>query len=290
MSHSISEPALAKVNLTLQVTGRRADGYHVLDSLVVFGPAADVLHASDAAELSLEIRGPFGPGLLAQPGNLVLRAARALEALAGRPVGAALVLDKHLPIASGIGGGSADAAATLRLLCRLWDMQPARRALDTIALSLGADVPVCLDSRPARMTGIGEVLAPLSALPRCGLLLTNPGIEVSTADVFRARTGPYSSSSHQTPAWPTATSMAAALAELGNDLERPALVVAPAIGRVLAVLRSLPNCLHAQMSGSGATCFALFNEPDEAQFGATMLPAAWWRSAGLLPNGRERPY
>lgn len=290
MSLSLSERAPAKVNLTLQVTGRRADGYHLLDSLVVFGPAADVLHAIGAPELSLDIQGPFAPGLRVQPSNLVLRAARALEALAGRSVGAALVLEKNLPIASGIGGGSADAAATLRLLCRLWDMQPTRKALDTIALSLGADVPVCLESRPARMTGIGEVLSPIPELPRCGLLLTNPGIEVSTADVFRARTGPYSSSPHQTPAWPTATSMAAALAELGNDLERPALAVAPAIGPVLAVLRSLPNCLHAQMSGSGATCFALFNEPGEAQFGATMLPSAWWRSSGLLPNGRERPY
>ncbi len=290
MSRSLSEPAPAKVNLTLQVTGRRADGYHLLDSIVVFGPAADVVHASDAPELSLEIQGPFAPGLQAQSNNLVLRAARALADLAGRPAEVALVLEKHLPIASGIGGGSADAAATIRLLCRLWNMQPARRVLDTIALSLGADVPVCLDSRPVRMTGIGEVLSPIPELPRCGLLLTNPGIEVSTADVFRARTGPYSSSPHQTLVWPTATSMAVALAELGNDLEPPALVVAPAIGSVLAVLRSLPNCLHAQMSGSGATCFALFNDPDEAQFGAAMLPAAWWRSAGLLPNGRERPY
>ena len=282
MSLSLSETALAKVNLSLQVTGRRADGYHLLDSLVVFGPAADVVHGSAASCLSLRIEGPFAAGLTAEPDNLVLRAARALAAVADRPVGAALVLEKCLPVASGIGGGSADAAATLRLLCRLWGMQPGRSVLEAIALSLGADVPVCLDSRPTRITGIGDVLVPLPKLPRYGLLLTNPGIEVATVDVFRARTGPFSPTLRVAEVWHDAAAMADALAGQGNDLERPALALAPAIATALTALRALPGCLLARMSGSGATCFALFGGPDEAQLGATMLPTPWWRSASPL--------
>ena len=282
MSGLLSEPAPAKVNLSLLVTGRRPDGYHLLDSLVVFGPAADVIHAAPASDLSLQLRGPFAAGLRAEPDNLVVRAARALADWAGRPAGAALVLEKHLPIASGIGGGSADAAAALRLLCRLWSVAPDAATLAAIALRLGADVPVCLASRPARMTGVGEVLAPVPALPVCGLLLVNPGIAVATADVFRARTGAFSQARPELPAWPDAAALAATLATLANDLEAPALAVAPAIGPVLSAMRGLPNCLLARMSGSGATCFALFADPATAERGATLLPVDWWRSAGPL--------
>ena len=287
MSLSLSEPAPAKVNLSLLVTGRRADGYHLLDSIVVFGPAADRVHATPAEDISLSIEGPFGAALGTEPDNLVLRAARSLAGLAGRPVGAALVLEKHLPVASGIGGGSADAAATLRLLCRLWNIDPSGQDLARIALTLGADVPVCLASRPARMTGVGEVLAAIPPVPRCGVLLANPGIAVATADVFRARTGPFSPAMPAGDEWTDAASFAAALGGLTNDLEAPALQVAPAIGTVLDAMRELPGCLLARMSGSGATCFALFAEPDQAARGAALLPAQWWRSAGPLyePTG-----
>ena len=278
----LTEPAPAKVNLTLRVTGRRADGYHLLDSLVVFGPAADNLRGSLADGLSLTLEGPFAAGLSAEADNLVLRAARALAAVAERPVGAALVLEKHLPVASGIGGGSADAAAALRLLCRLWNVQPPPDVMHTIALGLGADVPVCLASRPARMTGIGEVLTPLPPPPPCGLLLANPGIAVATADVFRARTGPFSPASHGLIAWPTVADLAADLAASANDLQKPALAVAPAIGPVLTALKALPGCLLARMSGSGATCFALFEDPASAERAASQLPRGWWRSAGPL--------
>ena len=282
MSAALIEPAPAKVNLSLLVTGRRADGYHLLDSLVVFGPVSDMVHATLADALSLEISGPFAAGLAAEPDNLVLRAARALAAWAGRAPGAALVLEKHLPVASGIGGGSADAAATLRVLCRLWDVSPPAAALRAIGLTLGADVPVCLDSRPARMTGVGEALTPLPKLPSCGVLLVNPGVAVATAAVFQARVGPFSQPAAMPDAWPDAAALAACLAGWGNDLERPALTVAPAIGAVLGALRAMPGCLLARMSGSGATCFGLFADPGAAMRGGGALPGRWWHRAGPL--------
>ena len=282
MTAWLTEAAPAKVNLSLLVTGRRPDGYHLLDSLVVFGPAADRLRARPAATLSLRIEGPFAAGLSAGGDNLVLRAARALADLAGPSAGAELVLEKALPVASGIGGGSADAAAALRLLCRLWDLRPDAAALSRLALTLGADVPVCLRGVPARMQGMGEVLSPLPALPQCGLLLVNPGVAVATADIFRARTAPFSPAATLPPRWTDAADLAATLGRLGNDLEAPALTVAPAVGAVLAALRALPGCLLARMSGSGATCFALFADAAAAQAGAGGMPAAWWRAAGPL--------
>jgi 4-diphosphocytidyl-2-C-methyl-D-erythritol kinase len=278
----LTEAAPAKVNLTLHITGRAANGYHLLDSLVVFGPAADMLHAEPAAALTLELRGPFAAGLTAEQDNLVLRAARALAAWAGRAPGAALVLEKHLPVASGIGGGSADAAAALRLLARLWDVRPDAAALAQMAAALGADVPVCLASRPARMAGIGEVLSEAPGLPRCGVLLVNPGIAVATADVFRARTGGFSPPAVLPPHWPDAAAMAQDLARLGNDLEAPALAVCPAIGPVLTTLRALPGCRLGRMSGSGATCFGLFDDPEAAEAAGAALPPGWWWSAGPL--------
>ncbi len=281
-SGSDSERAPVKVNLSLLVTGRRADGYHLLDSIVVFGPAFDVVHARAAAELSLAIAGPFAAGLGGGQDNLVLRAARALADWAAIEPRAALLLEKRVPVASGVGGGSADAAAALRLLCRLWRCSPGADALSALALHLGADVPVCLDSQPARMTGVGDGLAPLPPLPRCGLLLANPGVALATADVFGARAAAFSPPARLPREWPDAASLAAALAALGNDLEAPAMRLCPAVAGVLARLRALPGCLLARMSGSGATCFALFATPAEAETAAAVLPGAWWRSAGAL--------
>ena len=189
--------APAKVNLFLHVLGRRADGYHRLDSLAVFAGVADRLRAAPATGLSLDITGPFGGALAAEPDNLVLRAARALAAAAGILPGARLVLDKALPVASGIGGGSADAAAALRLLARLWRIAPPGgdpapvdlRPVDlaAIAAGLGADVPVCLQLRPARMGGAGEVLEPAPRLPAFGLVLVNPGVPVATVGIDGSR-------------------------------------------------------------------------------------------------------
>ncbi len=278
----LTERAPANVNLTLHVTGRAPGGYHLLDSLVVFGPAADILQVAPAAGLSLTLRGPFADGLLAEPDNLVLRAARALAAWAGRAPDAELVLEKHLPVASGIGGGSADAAAALRVLARLWAVDVPQGEMAALAARLGADVPVCLAGRPTRMAGIGEVLSAAPGLPPCGMLLVNPGVALPTADVFRARTGAFSAAAAFPESWPDAASMARDLAGLHNDLEAAALAICPPVGEVLAALRALPGCLLARMSGSGATCFGLFADPAAAGRAAEALPPGWWRCAGAM--------
>ncbi|MBL6456511.1 4-(cytidine 5'-diphospho)-2-C-methyl-D-erythritol kinase [Belnapia sp. T6] len=278
----LGEAAPAKVNLYLHVTGRRPDGYHLLDSLVVFGPGGDELAAAPAEGLSLRVEGPFGGALAAEPDNLVLRAARALAAAAGREAEAALTLTKRLPVASGIGGGSSDAAAALRLLDRLWDTGLGAERLAAIAAGLGADVPVCLAVRPARMQGIGEVLLPAPTLPECGLLLVNPGIALATPAVFKARQGGFTPPAALPEAWPDAAAMAAGLAALRNDLEAPAIALCPPVAEVLAALRTLPGCLLARMSGSGATCFGLFASPEAARSAAAALPGPRWRMAGGL--------
>jgi 4-diphosphocytidyl-2-C-methyl-D-erythritol kinase len=275
-----AESAPAKVNLFLHVTGRRADGYHLLDSLVVFAAAADLVTWRPSGTLTIEVTGPFAPSLAAEPDNLVLRAARMLAASGGVPARGALELAKRLPVASGIGGGSADAAAALRLLCRAWHVNP---ELDGIAIGLGADVSVCLRNRPMRMRGVGERLSPAPALPACGLVLVNPGVPVSTAAVFRARTGEYSAAAPLPASWRDARSMAASLAALRNDLERPAISLAPVIGDVLRAIGGTRGCLLARMSGSGATCFGLFENAHYAEAAATeVTKPGWWAWGGGL--------
>jgi len=288
------------------VTGRRADGYHLLDSLAVFCPVGDRLRAAPAETLSLTLEGPFGAALADEPDNLVLRAARAL----GGTAGAQIVLEKHLPVASGIGGGSADAAAALRLLCRLWDLPlaappvaPTRAAsapitsaptglapaastqiaLTQIALTLGADVPVCLASRPARMGGVGETLTPAPGLPPAGMVLVNPGVSLATAAVFRTRAAEFSAPAELPASWPDAAAMADDLAKLRNDLQPPAIALCPVIGTVLAALAAAPGCLLARMSGSGATCFGLFPDAPTAEAAARALARpGWWCWGGAL--------
>jgi 4-diphosphocytidyl-2-C-methyl-D-erythritol kinase len=274
------EAAPAKVNLYLRVIGRRADGYHLLDSLAVFSAIGDQLSVQPADKLSLTLAGPFGAALNAEPDNLVLKAARALAAQAGIQANAHLTLDKHLPVASGIGGGSADAAAALRLLCRFWNLTPPPDALMEIAASLGADVPVCLAGNPARMGGIGELLEPAPHLPPYGLLLVNPGIAVSTVAVFRARTGCFSTPAKLPDRWINAVDMAAGLANLGNDLQAAASALCPEIAQVLSAIAATQGCRLAQMSGSGATCFGLFDDTATAQMAENSLARpAWWVSA-----------
>ncbi len=271
-----SEFAPAKVNLYLHVTGRRADGYHLLDSLVVFPPVGDWLRATPAATLSLTVGGTFGAALAGEADNLVLRAARAL----GGTAGVAIELEKCLPVASGIGGGSADAAAALRLLCRLWGRPPPAMP---VALALGADVPVCLASRPARMAGVGEMLGAAPRLPPAGMVLVNPGVSLATAEVFRVRTGEFSAPAELPPVWPDAAAMAGGLARLRNDLEPPAIALRPVIGTLLAAVAAMPGCLLARMSGSGATCFGLFADAAAAEAAARALARpGWWCWGGAL--------
>ena len=274
------ERAPAKINLHLHVTGRRADGYHTLDSLVVFATgASDRIEARAAAAFSLAIDGPFGAGLSAGDDNLVLRAARALGGGA-----AALRLRKELPVASGIGGGSADAAAALRALARLRGIDPT--VVRALAVGLGADVPVCLAGRPATMRGIGEILLPAPRLPPFALLLVNAGVPVSTQDVFRLarRDRDFRPDAALPDGWDTADAMARDLARLTvNDLEAPARVLAPAIGDVLGRLGDTAGCLLARMSGSGGTCFGIYRTLGEAEAAASSLRnTGWWRAASEI--------
>lgn len=261
------EAAPAKVNLALHVTGRRADGYHLLDTLVVHGGWSDTVSAARAAgtgaRVSLTIDGPHAAGLSAGDDNLVLRAARLLAdeaARLGRPVFPLdLRLEKHLPVASGVGGGSSDAAATLRLLDRLWGLDLGRERLAALSLPLGADVPMCVIGEPLRARGIGDEIAPIAPLPPFRLELANPGVPVSTPAVFRAL------ASRENPPLPPLpdhfADVEALVAWLGatrNDLEAAAISIAPSIAETLADMRARPGCLFARMSGSGATCFGIF--------------------------------
>ena len=250
----------------------------MLDSLVVFPGAGDVLRAGPSVGLPLAVEGPMGRGLAAGADNLVLRAAMALAAAGGVVPRAALVLEKRLPVASGIGGGSADAAAALRMLNRAWGLGLDAAALAVVGAGLGADVPVCVASRPAVMRGVGEVLLPAPALPSCGIVLVNPGVALSTPAVFAARTGDFSAPAVLPEAWADAVAMVADLAVLDNDLEAAALTLCPAVGDVLAWLRAQPGCMLARMSGSGATCYGVFATPAGAQ--ACRVPAGWWGWTG----------
>lgn len=271
--------ARAKVNLALHVTGRRADGYHLLDSLVVFADLGDLISVEAAEQLDLRVTGPQAAGLVGEADNLVLRAARAF----GIARGALITLEKHLPLASGIGGGSADAAATLRALSRLWQVDlPSAAAV----LGLGADVPVCLAGRAMRMQGVGEILTALPPLPPAHLLLVNPGVAVSTPVVFRAMARRENAPlPDQMPDLPDAAALAGFLAEQRNDLEAAALSLAPVIGEVRTAIAGQDGCLLARMSGSGATCFGLFAEAGAVEAAASAIGAAhpeWWVGAAKM--------
>ncbi len=280
MSGAVCERARAKVNLCLHVTGQRADGYHLLDSLVVFAETGDLVSCAPASAMTLSLTGPEAEGLGAGEDNLVLRAARSFAA--GQ--GAAITLDKRLPVASGIGGGSADAAATLKALARLWGMPVPDAAA---VLALGADVPVCLAGHPARMQGVGEVVSPLPhALPPAHLVLVNPRVHVSTPTVFRGLTRKDNAPlPPDLPNLPDVPALADWLGVQRNDLEAPAIAALPVIATVKAALAAQAGCHLARMSGSGATCFGLFSEAAAAEAAARALARAqpgWWVQASPL--------
>ena len=293
MSEAVRVAAPAKINLYLHVTGRRSDGYHTLDSLIAFAGLADVVSAAPAppGKITLDIDGLFADALAtAGEDNLVLRAARALAAATGTTAGARLRLTKNIPVAAGLGGGSADAAAALRGLAELWGVDAAPR-FDRIALSLGADVPVCLASRSSLVAGIGEVVTPVPALPDAGLLLVNPGVAVETAEVFaafdrmerQAAPAAPSPSGSFAKSFESVATLATALASARNDLTAAAQSVAPVVGEVLAALAAAEGCRLARMTGSGATCFGLFNDPGEAEAARAAIARAypqWWAWAG----------
>jgi len=271
--------APAKVNLYLQVTGRRADGYHLLDSLVAFAGVGDTIDVRPADGLRLSVTGPFASAVPTGPENLVLRAARALAASAGVGARAHIRLIKRLPVAAGIGGGSADAAAALKALMALWRVNPTAEGLHELALTLGADVPVCLAGHPASVGGIGEDIKEAPRLPACWMVLANPGVELSTPSVFKRREGPFSVATPLRVPPADAEELAKRLAERRNDLTGAAVALRPEVGTVLAELDLLPGALLSRMSGSGATCFVLFAAREDAERGAQRLRQEhpdWW--------------
>ncbi|GAN00239.1 4-diphosphocytidyl-2-C-methyl-D-erythritol kinase [alpha proteobacterium U9-1i] len=278
--------APAKINLTLKVGAPRADGMHPLASVVAFADVGDWVEAAPADVLTLTVDGPFASALEGgEADNLVLRAACALREAAGMTAGAALRLEKHLPIASGIGGGSSDAAAALKALNALWRLGLEDTALAAIAATLGADVPVCVAARAAYMTGVGEVVAPLG-LPPLHAVLVNPLIPVPTGQVYRAFDQMGLGVSFQAgaaPAWGRAEAAWAGAAELGNDLFAPACNVVPPLADVFDALRRNPNARHVALSGSGGTLFALVADANAA--GALSRAVArpdWWVRTAVL--------
>lgn len=280
-----AEKAPAKVNLTLRVIGRRADGYHDIESLVAFADVGDALTFSPGGALALRVAGPTAAAVGQIADNLVLKAARALAERVERLKLGGFALSKRLPVAAGLGGGSADAAAALRLLARANGLVPDDPRLMQAARATGADVPVCLDPRPRFMRGIGDVLSDPLDLPRLFAVLLNPDVAVATKDVFAALAVP---TGGQTAPAAICTGTAALRDEIArgrNDLEAAAIELEPAIADALAVLRKLPGCRLARMSGSGATCFGLFDSMDAARGAARRLRVGypdWWVRATAL--------
>jgi 4-diphosphocytidyl-2-C-methyl-D-erythritol kinase len=274
--------APAKVNLFLHVGDKRPDGYHALQSLVVFARTGDELTFSPDRELTLALRGPFARVLEGDADNLVLKAARALQAHAGVTRGAAITLTKNLPVASGLGGGSADAAAALRGLSRLWELKLCDGALRKIGEGLGSDVPVCMSCKPQWMEGRGETLTDVKGIPAMPAVLVNPGIGVSTAKVFAALKERRGTGLSLPPKMEAAAELVAYLTDTSNDLEAPARAIAPVIGEVLTALASQEGVLLTRMSGSGATCFALFDSDEAAERAARTVGERrreWWAAA-----------
>lgn len=270
----ITRQAPAKVNLALHVLGQRDDGYHLLDSIVVFADIADRLTFAPATGLDLIVTGPFAEGVPQDGRNLVCKAA----ALFGADLGARITLDKHLPHAAGIGGGSSDAAAALGGLAALWG-----RALPDAGaiLSLGADVPVCLSHRPQRLQGVGDIVTPLPALPKLWIVLVNPRAAVPTASVFA---GLARKDNPPLEPWHAGADFLDWLARQRNDLAAPARAIAPQIEQALAALTQ-SGARIARMSGSGATCFGLFTEEEAAQQARADIAKAhpaWWVQAGAV--------
>ena len=267
MNSTLRIVAPAKVNLFLHITGKRADGYHLLDSLVVFTDFGDTLEITPAEQLQLTVTGPFAT-TLGGDDNFVLRAARLLQERTGCHKGAQITLHKHIPVGAGLGGGSSDAASALLGLMQLWGVTLAPEALQSLALQLGSDVPACLLRKPALLRGIGEQITPVGYPEENGLVLVNPGVPLLTADVYRTFSGPFSP-----------PSSGESIQSHHNALEPPAKALLPVIGDIIAAIAATPGCTLVRMSGSGATCFGMYADGATAQQAALDLQRLhphWW--------------
>ncbi|WP_106746282.1 4-(cytidine 5'-diphospho)-2-C-methyl-D-erythritol kinase [Yoonia maritima] len=287
---TIKAIAPAKVNLTLHVTGQRADGYHLLDSLVVFAGVSDRLTATVAPDMRISVNGPFSIGVPTDEGNLMMRAADALRAARGVDKGAMLTLEKHLPHAAGIGSGSSDAAITLAMLAELWQVDPLPATAPEV-VALGADLPVCLRApNPTRMSGIGDVLAPVPLLPPCAIVLVRPRVDVPTGQVFNGMTDKNGAPMAPLPEGADYDAFVNWLKAQRNDMQTAAEKIAPEISKVIAKLESLPGVSVAGMSGSGATCFGLVKDMATARHVARIVQVSqmdWWVApAEVLGTGQ----
>lgn len=273
--------APAKINLFLHITGKRANGYHELESLVGFADVADHLRMEPGAQFKLTIDGPLASGLSNGDDNLVAKAVRFLATYAKRPPNVHVTLTKALPVASGIGGGSSDAATALLQCQRLWNIDALPPDTD-IAAALGADVPVCLRRRASWMSGIGEEIRDVPGLQATDIVLVNPGVALNTANVFRAYSGPFSEARDGVPGSGDLHNL---MAETQNDLEPAAIRLVPDIAVVLSALKGQKGCWAARMSGSGATCFGMFQDRASATQAALNIQrdhGTWWVAPGRL--------
>jgi len=275
--------APAKINLYLSITGRRADGFHIVDSLVGFTTLGDVLTVRADEPLDVVSDGPFADRMPPAEKNLVYQAVRLLAQSAGVDARGHISITKNLPVAAGIGGGSTDAAATMKAMAALWGIAEGSVDMYKLGLTLGSDVPACLLAKTTYAGGIGEELAPAPKLPKSGILLVNPGVALVTASVFQARRGGFIPSDRFDKPPKNAAALAAVLAERDNGLTDAAIRLCPVIRNVLAALESTPGCHLARMTGSGATCFGIFDDLAAAEAAApTIVQDGWWVAATEL--------
>ncbi len=285
--NSFTELAPAKLNLFLHIKGKRANGYHLLDSLLAFTEFGDRIAFHPDTELTLEVTGPFADALQDTDlkDNLAMKAAQSLKRHLDYPGGARMILDKHIPVGGGLGGGSADAAAVLRGLVRLWNIRVDPGALKSIALLLGSDVPACLAMQPAVIGGVGERVKPLPVSAEAWVVLVNPGSSLSTAEVYEKFSGQFQRKNVMVPALHSFDNLIRTIEPAHNALEEPALALEPEIRRILAALRGEQGCALARMSGSGTTCFGLFANPSEAKQAEKNIVRAnpgWWAKTTTL--------
>lgn len=285
----LSEKAPAKVNLSLRVLGQRTDGFHQISSIVAFADIADVLELTPSTRASFAVSGPFAAAITADD-NLVERAERAFREKCSSAQPARISLDKQLPVAAGIGGGSADAAAALRLMANANPGCVPAAEIEKIAASLGSDVVVCLASRAARMSGRGEKVTPLAAFPPLHVVLVNPGAALAAGEIYAAlraapSNGENAKSAETIPRLETAHDVIAHMRETGNDLEAPAIAMAPVVGEVLSMIAETPGCAIARMSGSGSTCFGIYETAMQAETSAQIIAESypdWWIKKAIL--------